>query len=55
MCRQLYGGHLIPSKQADIENAMHQWLSDHNESAAQSTIRDRARKLWKAIQHEAEN
>lgn len=49
MCRQLYGGHLIPAKQADIEKAMLDWLATRGENPSTSTIRDRARKLWRAI------
>jgi hypothetical protein len=49
MCRQLYVGDLKPKTQADIERAMHQWISDRNESAGETTIRERASKLWRAI------
>jgi hypothetical protein len=49
MCRQLYGGELIPKTQADIERAMHQWISDHDHTAGGTTVRDRASKLWRTI------
>lgn len=49
ICRQLYGGVLIPKTQADIERAMHQWISDNDYTAGSTTVRDRASKLWRAI------
>jgi hypothetical protein len=52
ICRQLYGGELIPKTQADIERAMHQWISDHSHAAGGTTVRDRASKLWRAIKVE---
>jgi hypothetical protein len=55
ICRQLYAGDLKPTKQADIESAMLQWLSDRGETPSTSTIRPRARKLWTAIQTEGGN
>lgn len=55
ICRQLYSGDLQPTKQSDIEDAMHQWLLNRGDSAASSTVRARARKLWMAIEVEDEN
>jgi hypothetical protein len=55
ICRQLYGGELIPKKQADIEKAMTDWLANRDEHPSGSTIRRRARKLWHAIKDEGEN
>jgi hypothetical protein len=55
ICRQLYAGDLKPMKQADIENAMLQWLSNRGETPSFSTIRPLARKLWTAIRSEGEN
>lgn len=49
ICRQLYGGELIPKKQGDIETAMKEWLAKRNQHPSDSTIRPRARKLWQAI------
>jgi hypothetical protein len=49
MCRQLYCGEIQPTKQSDLEAAMHQWLINRDKSAAISTVRGRARKLWMAI------
>jgi hypothetical protein len=49
MCRQLYEGDLKPKKQSDIKRAMMDWLSTHGEEPAESTIKDRARKLWAVI------
>ena len=42
----LYGGELIPKSQADIEKAMAEWIEGQGHSAATSTIRARARRLW---------
>jgi hypothetical protein len=50
--RQLYGGELIPKTQADIERAMQQWISDNGHAAGDTTVRDRASKLWRAIKVE---
>lgn len=49
ICRALYAGELIPKKQSDVEKAMHDWLATKDQSAADSTVRARARKLWDAI------
>ncbi len=49
ICRQLYVGELHPKAQVDVETAMHDWLATIGETAAESTIRERARKLWDAI------
>jgi hypothetical protein len=49
ICRQLYVGDLKPKTQADIERAMHQWISDNDHTAGGTTVRDRASKLWRAI------
>jgi hypothetical protein len=49
MCRQLYVGDLKPKKQSDIEQAMLSWLAKRGEHPSTSTIRERARKLWAAI------
>lgn len=42
----LYGGDLVPKNQADIEKAMAEWIEGRGRSAAPSTIRARARRLW---------
>lgn len=55
MCRGLYVGDIKPQKQADIEKAMNDWITSKGESAATSTVRSRARKLWQAISREGEN
>lgn len=49
MCRQLYVGDLKPKKQGDITKAMIEWLSARGEEPADSTIKDRARRLWAVI------
>ena len=45
----LYVGELIPKTQADIERAMADWLEVNKKSAAPSTVRARARRLWDGI------
>lgn len=45
----LYDGSLIPKTQADVETAMADWLEGEGHSAAASTIRARARRLWDRI------
>jgi len=52
ICRQLYVGDLKPKTQSDIERGMHQWITDHDKSAGETTIRERANKLWRAIKDE---
>jgi hypothetical protein len=55
MCRSLYLGDLQPQKQADIEKAMSEWIASKGQSAAISTVRSRARKLWQVISRQGEN
>ena len=47
---QLYEGDLQPKRQADIEKAMMDCLADAGHSAADSTVRKRARLLWQRIE-----
>jgi hypothetical protein len=49
MAAALYDGSLSPKTQADIERAMADWLEAHSHTAAPSTVRTRARRLWDAI------
>jgi hypothetical protein len=51
---QIYAGVLTPNSQAKIEKAMHSWANDHGHEPAVSTIRLRARKLYRALK-EVEN
>lgn len=46
----LYLGKLFPKCQADLERAMADWLDENGHSAAESTIRARARRLWDRIE-----
>jgi hypothetical protein len=55
MARQLFTGDLQPKRQADIEAAMKNWISSSGHNVADSTVRSRARKLWRAIYAEDEN
>jgi len=50
MARQLYVGDLKPKTQADVEAAMHQWISNKGYEAGGTPVRDRARMLWRAIE-----
>jgi len=45
----LYDGSLIPKTQADVERAMADWIDANGHSAADSTIRARARRVWHLI------
>ena len=42
----LYDGSLTPKTQANVERAMADWIEVNGYSAADSTVRGRARKLW---------
>ncbi|WP_156472291.1 hypothetical protein [Sphingorhabdus sp. M41] len=46
----LYEGDLNPKRQADIEKAMMDWLESNGHSAADSTVRKRARLLWQRLE-----
>jgi hypothetical protein len=50
MAAQLYEGTIQPTQQARIEDAMKLWLAQHNYECADSTVRDRARLLWKRLE-----
>lgn len=52
MARQLWVGDLKPSKLAEIETAMHDYLAQRNETASETPIRNAARKLFAMIQKE---
>lgn len=45
----LYEGTLTPKTQADVERAMAEWIEAHGHSAADSTVRGRARRLWDSL------
>lgn len=45
----LYEGDLVPKSQAEIERAMTAWIEGRGQSAAVSTVRARARRLWDRI------
>jgi hypothetical protein len=55
IAKQLYEGKLVPKRQVDIEDAMHEWIAAKDSSASTSTVRKRARKLWDALKMEDEN
>lgn len=42
----LYDGSLTPKTQANVERAMADWIEANGYSAAHSTVRGRARRLW---------
>ena len=48
MCRQIYLGEMLaPKKQSDIQTAMFKWLEKHDQHPGESTIKARAKKLYK--------
>lgn len=51
---QIHFGDLTPTRQRQVEAAMFEWMSARNLSAAVSTVRKRARKVWQAIHREDE-
>jgi hypothetical protein len=46
----LFNGDLKPNTQADIERAMADWIAAKGYDASASTIRERARALWRLIE-----
>ena len=48
ICRQIYENDLKPARQADLERAMLDWVSDHGYEVGETTIKSAARKLFKA-------
>jgi hypothetical protein len=46
---QLYLGDLKPKNQADIERAMHEWITNNGHTAGETPVRERAQKLWRAV------
>ena len=52
VARQIHYGELRATKQSDVHNAMAVWLTANKHEAADSSIRPRARKLWKAFSRE---
>lgn len=48
-------GELTPTNQAEIERAMLDWIEDRGESAAESTIKPMAKKVWLEWNREAKN
>jgi len=55
IARQLHRGELAPATQADIERAMHAWIARNGHAAGETAIRERARKLFRALNAEVEN
>ena len=55
MFDQLWHGRLMPQTQADIEKAMDSWLIANGHEASERSIRERAKKLWKAWIKESNN
>jgi hypothetical protein len=49
---QLYNGGLKPSRLADIEKAMHEWVARRGDTVGETPIRKAAKLLWDAIQRE---
>ena len=56
LCFKHFRGDLPHKTQAEIARVMQEWITMHGYDVAESTIKLRARKLWKAIgQDKAEN
>ena len=55
MCRQIHVGDLKLTRQADIAAAMADWASARGHDPGDSTIKERARKLWYALHKEDGN
>jgi hypothetical protein len=55
LCFRQFRGELQPKTQADVGQAMQEWIAKRGYDAADSTVRKRARKLWDAIKRDAEN
>lgn len=55
IARQLYVGDLKPDSQAAIEKAMHRWISASGHEAGETAVRDRARRLFRALNREVGN
>lgn len=53
--RQLWEGGLKVTRQAEIEAAMKEWAEANGHSPSDSSIRQRARKLWAALFKEGKN
>jgi hypothetical protein len=48
ICRQIYEGDLKPKRQADLERAMHEWVTNHGHDVGETTIKAAAKKLFAA-------
>lgn len=49
ICRQIYEGDLKPKTQAELQEAMHQWVENHHDGdVGETTIKAAAKKLFKA-------
>jgi|GEM_PF-1388135 len=55
ICGRIYRGELQPKRQADVENAMLDWLAARGHEPSSSTVRPRARQLFAELQKEGEN
>jgi hypothetical protein len=55
ICFRHFRGELQPKTQADVARAMQAWMTENGYDAADSTVRVRARKVWSAIQQDAES
>lgn len=52
---QLWHGELTPKTQADVEGAMHDWLSANGHDASERSVRQRAKSLWNVWIKEGNN
>lgn len=49
MFRRIHNGDFKPKNQAELENAMHDWLAEHSQAGSVQTVRAAARKLFRVL------
>jgi hypothetical protein len=54
MFRRIHFGAFTPKKQAELENAMADWLEENGHSASERTLRNAAKKLFNALREEGQ-
>jgi|KBSMisStandDraft_5_1062788.scaffolds.fasta_scaffold333893_3 hypothetical protein len=51
----IYQGDLKPARQADIENAIKDWVINQGHEIGDTAAREKAKKIWTALQTDVEN
>jgi hypothetical protein len=54
MFRRIHFGEFLPKRQADMERAMADWLSENNHTASERTVRNAAKKLFEALREKGQ-